>query len=174
GREDEVLAVEHEPDRRHVRSSVLTHRRQLPGPRPLGQQSPPLVVGHLCHGISPCCGPIPHRLRQPVCHESDRSGKVPTSARSWIVEPDGSYSGYSEGTGANDSARRHQTRVARAVPPAATASTLAALVDLLLPGDDLFPPASAVGAQALLAERIRQRFGPTGVVDVVARLTVDA
>jgi hypothetical protein len=60
------------------------------------------------------------------------------------------------------------------VSPAATASILAALVDLLLPGDDLFPPASAVGAQALLAERIRQRFGPTGVADVVARLTTDS
>jgi hypothetical protein len=59
------------------------------------------------------------------------------------------------------------------VTPAATASTLAALVDLLLPGDDLFPPASTVGAQALLAERIRQGFGPTGVADVVARLTAD-
>jgi hypothetical protein len=57
--------------------------------------------------------------------------------------------------------------------PTATATALAALVDLLLPGDDLFPPASAVGAQALLAERIRQRFGPTGVADVVARLTAD-
>ncbi|HEY7030414.1 MAG TPA: hypothetical protein VH482_03755 [Thermomicrobiales bacterium] len=57
--------------------------------------------------------------------------------------------------------------------PATIASTLAALVDLLLPGDDLFPPASATGAQALLAERIRQRFGPSGVADVVARLSAD-
>lgn len=55
--------------------------------------------------------------------------------------------------------------------PPAIAATLAALVDLLLPGDDLFPPASAVGAQALLAERIRQRFGPAGVADVFTRLT---
>jgi hypothetical protein len=57
------------------------------------------------------------------------------------------------------------------VTPATLAETLAAFVDTLLPGDDLFPPASAVGAQALLAERIRQRFGGSGVADVVSRLT---
>ena len=55
--------------------------------------------------------------------------------------------------------------------PATIAATLAAFVDAVLPGDDLFPPASAVGAQALLAERIRQRFGGSGVADVVSRLT---
>jgi hypothetical protein len=56
------------------------------------------------------------------------------------------------------------------VSPPASAATLAGFVDLLLPGDDLFPPASAVGVQALLAERIRRRFGPGGVDDVVSRL----
>jgi hypothetical protein len=57
--------------------------------------------------------------------------------------------------------------------PAATAATLAAFVDVLLPGDDLFPPASTVGAQALLAERIRQRYGPSGVAEAVAALSPD-
>jgi hypothetical protein len=57
------------------------------------------------------------------------------------------------------------------VTPAATAATLAAFVDLLLPGDDLFPPASTVGIQAMLAERIRQRFGGDGVAEIVTRLT---
>jgi hypothetical protein len=55
------------------------------------------------------------------------------------------------------------------VTPATQAATLAAFVDALLPGDGLFPAASAVGAQAMLAERIRQRFG--GVAEVVTRLT---
>jgi hypothetical protein len=52
-----------------------------------------------------------------------------------------------------------------------TATTLAAFVDVLLPGDELFPPASAVGAHGLLAERIRQRLGANGVAEVAARLT---
>jgi hypothetical protein len=54
--------------------------------------------------------------------------------------------------------------------PGIIASTLAAFVDILLPGDDHFPPASTVGAQALLAERIRQRYGPEGVAEAAAAL----
>ena len=36
----------------------------------------------------------------------------------------------------------------------ALAAELAALVDTLVPGDHAFPPASAVGAQAKLADRL--------------------
>ena len=38
-------------------------------------------------------------------------------------------------------------------------STLLIVVDLLLPGDEAFPPASVVGVQRLLADRIRSRYG---------------
>lgn len=55
--------------------------------------------------------------------------------------------------------------------PAAIAATLAAFVDVLLPGDDLFPSASVVGTQTMLAERIRQRLGADAVADVAARLS---
>lgn len=54
--------------------------------------------------------------------------------------------------------------------PASTAATLAAFVDALLPGDDLFPPASSVGAHGLLAERIRQRMSAAAVGEIAARL----
>jgi hypothetical protein len=50
------------------------------------------------------------------------------------------------------------------------AATLAAFVDTLLPGDDLFPPASAAGTHGLLAERIRQHFGSDGIARLVADL----
>jgi hypothetical protein len=109
-----------------------------------------------------------------MCHYDDRSGKVNTSAESRRIEPDPSGSDYPEGNDTRGPPSRRQTQTGPTMTPAATAATLAALVDLLLPGDDLFPPASTVGAQALLAERIRQRFGPAGVADVVARLTTDA
>jgi hypothetical protein len=56
------------------------------------------------------------------------------------------------------------------VTPAETATTLAAFVDALLPGDDLFPPATAVGAHGLLAERIRQRRGNAAVAEIAACL----
>jgi hypothetical protein len=56
------------------------------------------------------------------------------------------------------------------ITPVTTAAALAAFVDVLLPGDDVFPPASAVGAQVLLAERIRQRYGGEAVTEVVAQL----
>jgi len=57
--------------------------------------------------------------------------------------------------------------------PAEAAATLAAFVDELIPGDDLFPPASAVGAQALLAERLRERLGPDGLPALLERLAVE-
>ena len=47
--------------------------------------------------------------------------------------------------------------------PASTAATPAALVDVLMPGDDLFPAASAVGTQGLLAARLRDRAGNEGL-----------
>lgn len=39
-------------------------------------------------------------------------------------------------------------------------SELQLLVDVLLPGDSIFPPASAAGSHGLLAERLRQLHGP--------------
>lgn len=39
------------------------------------------------------------------------------------------------------------------------AAALAAFVDVLIPGDDLFPAASAVGAHGLLWERLRDFYG---------------
>jgi len=47
--------------------------------------------------------------------------------------------------------------------PISTAAALAALVDVLMPGDDLFPAASAVGTQGQLASRLRERAGPDGL-----------
>lgn len=46
--------------------------------------------------------------------------------------------------------------------PVTGAATLAALVDVLMPGDDLFPAASAVGTQGHLASRLRDRAGADG------------
>jgi hypothetical protein len=54
--------------------------------------------------------------------------------------------------------------------PAETAATLAAFVDVLLPGDDLFPPASTVGTQGLLADRLRALFGVESVAEAVELL----
>ncbi len=55
-------------------------------------------------------------------------------------------------------------------PYSAEAHELALLVDILIPGDDLFPPASAAGAQGLLADRLRERVGLDGVDQVLAAL----
>jgi hypothetical protein len=43
--------------------------------------------------------------------------------------------------------------------PKILADELAALVDVLVPGDELFPNASRVGAQGLLATRLRETLG---------------
>lgn len=51
--------------------------------------------------------------------------------------------------------------------PRHMAQTLAAFVDTLLPGDDLFPPASLAGVQELLADRLRERSGVSAVVALV-------
>jgi hypothetical protein len=55
-------------------------------------------------------------------------------------------------------------------PYSAEAQELALLVDILIPGDDLFPPASAAGAQGLLADRLRERIGLDGVGQVLTAL----
>ncbi len=54
--------------------------------------------------------------------------------------------------------------------PKTIAAELAALVDVLLPGDDLFPQASAVGLQAVLADRLRALRGETGIDELLAAL----
>jgi hypothetical protein len=43
-------------------------------------------------------------------------------------------------------------------------------VDTLIPGDDLFPPASVAGAHGLLAERVRVRYGNDVFARIVATL----
>jgi hypothetical protein len=52
------------------------------------------------------------------------------------------------------------------------ASELRSFVDVLLPGDDLFPPASVAGTHGLLAERLRDRLGIDGVDDVLDALAI--
>ena len=47
--------------------------------------------------------------------------------------------------------------------PISTAAALATLVDVLMPGDDLFPAASSVGTQGHLANRLRERAGSEGL-----------
>ncbi len=54
--------------------------------------------------------------------------------------------------------------------PPAVAATLAAFIDVLLPGDDAFPPASAVGAHGLVADRVRNLLGGEALADFVALL----
>ena len=43
--------------------------------------------------------------------------------------------------------------------PNESAEMMAALCDVLLPGDDLFPKASVTGTQAVVANRLRERYG---------------
>jgi hypothetical protein len=52
----------------------------------------------------------------------------------------------------------------------ALARTLAGLVDVLLPGDELFPPASQVGVQAKLADRLIELRGASAPADLVRLL----
>jgi hypothetical protein len=56
------------------------------------------------------------------------------------------------------------------VTPKAITATLAAFVDTLLPGDDLFPPASATGTQGVLAERLRAGQPPETFAELVRDL----
>jgi hypothetical protein len=51
--------------------------------------------------------------------------------------------------------------------PTDAARELALLADVLLPGDGLFPSASAAGAHGLLAERLRERLGARSVGEVI-------
>jgi len=51
---------------------------------------------------------------------------------------------------------------------------LQTLAEVLLPGDDVFPSASAVGAHGLLAERLRDRLGSDAVAGVQAKLATAA
>jgi hypothetical protein len=54
----------------------------------------------------------------------------------------------------------------------ALAAELAALVDVLVPGDDSFPPASEVGVQAKLADRVALMRGEGAVRALVEALAV--
>jgi hypothetical protein len=54
--------------------------------------------------------------------------------------------------------------------PGEIAQTLALFVDVLIPGDDLFPPASVAGTQGLSAERLRWRYGDGVPAELAARL----
>ncbi|MEM7020950.1 MAG: hypothetical protein AAF637_00010 [Pseudomonadota bacterium] len=47
--------------------------------------------------------------------------------------------------------------------PSGIAAALVDLVDVLLPGDDLFPKASTIGLQALVAERVLAQRGESGL-----------
>lgn len=60
--------------------------------------------------------------------------------------------------------------LAGTAPPAIEAGLLRAFVDVLLPGDDLFPAASEAGTHGLLAERLRQQHGPDAFDRVGAAL----
>lgn len=59
------------------------------------------------------------------------------------------------------------------IGPPAAATELALLVDALLPGDELFPAASAVGVQALLASRLELLRGASALGEL-ARAIADA
>ena len=54
------------------------------------------------------------------------------------------------------------------------AAEFEALVDTLIPGDGEFPPASAVGAHGLLAERLRERHGAQALVELLRALRAAA
>jgi Gluconate 2-dehydrogenase subunit 3 len=56
--------------------------------------------------------------------------------------------------------------------PKAIADTLAAFVNTLLPGDDLFPSASSTGTQAGLADRMRAARPPVAFADFCESLTL--
>lgn len=57
--------------------------------------------------------------------------------------------------------------------PVQTATTLAAFVDTLIPGDADFPPASAAGAHGIVANRVRKQLGHDGFQRLVALLDRD-
>src|SRR5579863_10375913 len=59
------------------------------------------------------------------------------------------------------------------IGPPAAAGELALLDDALLPGDELFPAASAVGVQALLASRLERLRGVSALGEL-ARAIADA
>ena len=52
--------------------------------------------------------------------------------------------------------------------------SLAALLEVLLPGDALFPCASTLGLEGLLADRLRQSIGPAGLDELTAALAATA
>lgn len=65
---------------------------------------------------------------------------------------------------------RRKANAKKSLEPRHISETLAAFVDILLPGDALFPPASQVGAQHILAERLRAHRGSDAVERLVELL----
>lgn len=63
-----------------------------------------------------------------------------------------------------------QTPTNKPLSPRQISESLEAFVDTLLPGDALFPPASQVGAQHLLAERLRTHRGSDAVEQLATSL----
>ena len=53
------------------------------------------------------------------------------------------------------------------------AATLAALAEVLLPGDDLFPGASSLGLEHLMAERLLELGGAAAADELAAALAAD-
>jgi hypothetical protein len=64
-----------------------------------------------------------------------------------------------------------EAHAATEAAPEVSAVELALLVDTLLPGDGLFPPAALVGAQALLAERLIRLRGAAALQDLAAAIS---
>ena len=57
--------------------------------------------------------------------------------------------------------------------PTVIAATFAAFVDTLIPGDDIFPVASAAGTHGLVLDRVRDRLGVDTIPGIVALLGDD-
>ncbi len=57
--------------------------------------------------------------------------------------------------------------------PVQAAELLAAVCDALLPGDELFPRASVTGIQAVVASRLRERYGGVIFENLAGDLAVD-
>lgn len=71
---------------------------------------------------------------------------------------------------AGGAVRSMNVELQSAPSPQAVAGTFAALVDVLLPGDDDFPAAATTGVQAVILDRLRLRIGWDSVEEIVTFL----